>query len=58
MRLWVPAIRFYKVRFGVAGLKVVRKRMIFLDLLGLFCKAVLRIEDFILVEISSAKLSG
>ena len=54
----MPAIRFYKVRFGVAGLKVVRKRMIFLDLLGLFCKAVLRIEDFILVEISSAKLSG
>ena len=32
--------------------------MIFLDLLGLFCKAVLRIVNFILVKISSAKLLG
>ena len=59
----MPAIRcqcFIRIflRFGVAGLKVVTKGMIFLDVLGLFCKDVLRIENFILVRISSAKLLG
>ena len=46
------------LRFGVAGLKAVTKAIIFLDVLGLFCKAVLRIENFISVKISSAKLLG
>ena len=32
------------LRFGVAGLKVVTKEIISLDVLSLFCKAVLRIE--------------
>ena len=62
-RLWLPAIRcqcFIRIflRFGVAGLKVVTKGIIFLDVLGLLCKAVLRIENFISVRISSAKLLG
>ena len=62
-RLWLPAIRcqcLIKIflRFGVAGLKVVTKGIIFLDVLGLFCKAVLHIENFISVKISSAKLLG
>ena len=62
-RLRLAAIRcqcFLRIflRFGVAGLKVVTKGMIFLDVLGLFCKAVLRIENFISVRISSAKLLG
>ena len=34
------------------------KGIIFLDVLGLFCKAVLRIKNFISVRISSAKLLG
>ena len=37
------------LRFGVAGLKVVTKEIISLDVLSLFCKAVLRIENFISV---------
>ena len=37
---------------------MVTKGIIFLDVLGLFCKAVLRIENFISVRISSAKLLG
>ena len=62
-RLWLPAIRcqcLIKIflRFGVAGLKVVTKAIIFLDVLGLFCKAVFRIENFISIKISSAKLLG
>ena len=37
---------------------MVTKGIIFLDVLGLFCKAVLRIENLISVRISSAKLLG
>ena len=37
---------------------MVTKEIILLDVLGLFCKAVLRIENFISVRISSAKLLG
>ena len=37
---------------------MVTKRLIFLDVLGLFCKAVLRIENFISVKISSVRLLG
>ena len=37
---------------------MVTKGIIFLDVLGLFCKAVLRIDTFISVKISSAKLLG
>ena len=37
---------------------MVTKGIIFLDVLGLFCKAVLRIENFISVKISSAKPLG
>ena len=37
---------------------MVTKGIIFLDVLGLFCKAVLHIENFISVRISSAKLLG
>ena len=37
---------------------MVTKGIIFLDVLGLFCKAVLRIENFISVRISSVKLLG
>ena len=46
------------LRFGVAGLKVETKGIIFLGVLGLFCKAVSCIENFISVKISSAKLLG
>ena len=35
---------------------MVTKGIIFSDILGLFCKALLRIENFISVKISSAKL--
>ena len=37
---------------------MVTKGVIFMDILGLFCKAVLRIENFISVKISSTKLLG
>ena len=37
---------------------MVTKGIIFSDVLGLFRKAVLRIENFISVKISSAKLLG
>ena len=37
---------------------MVTKGIIFLDALGLFCKAILRIENFISVKISLAKLWG
>ena len=37
---------------------MVTKRLIFLDVLGLFCEAVLHIENFISVKISSVKLLG
>ena len=62
-RLWLSAIRCQCLirkflRFGVAGLKVVTKGIKISDVLGLFCKAVLRIENFISVKISSAKLLG
>ena len=55
----LPAIRCQCLiniflRFGVAGLKVVTKGIIFLDVLGLFCKAVLRIEK---LEFSIAKVT-
>ena len=46
------------LRFGVAGLKVETKGIIFMDALGFFCKAVLRIENFISVKIPSANLLG
>ena len=46
------------LRFGVAGLKVVTKGIIFMAVSSLFCKAVLRIENFISAKISSAKLLG
>jgi len=37
---------------------VVMKGIIFLDVLGLLCKAVLRIENLISVKISSVELLG
>ena len=37
---------------------MVTKGIIFLDVLGLFCEAVLHIENFISVKISLAKLLG
>ena len=37
---------------------MVTKGILFLDILGSFCKAVLRVENFISLKISSAKLLG
>lgn len=51
--LWWPAIiqlqcfnKIIFLRFGVAGLKMLTKGIIYFDVLGLFCEAVLWIENF------------
>ena len=63
MRLWLPTIwcwcliRIF-LKFGVPGLKLVMKGIIFLAVLGSLCKVVLCIENLISVKISSVELLG